>query len=210
MTMGVTKKRRDVRRDPETGELVQVIPLADQVDLVEPQKDEDGKIPEFVNVSNRIQLVCVPNNPGATIEVPRWGILKGSQWRHYSEESRQWGRTPPFTEREPLKEDVKGSGKKGEYDRKYLLTQEQVIDIIDRLGRSQSARARIRSLADNQVLRFDKDGNEEMVAEVKSPNHFVPIRDRDDRIEVLQAENAKIRAIEDYIESQRKKTGVMV
>lgn len=198
--MGVTKKK-DIRRDPETGEMVQVIPLADQVDLAEPQKDEDGKVPEFVNVSNRIQLVCVPNNPGATIEVPRWGVLKGVQWRSYAEESRQWGKTPPFMEREH---------KKGEYDKKYVLSKEQVVDIIDRLGRNLSARARIRALVDNQVFQLDEDGSEKMVTEQKSPNHFIPIRIRDDRIEVLQAENAKIRAIEDYVEAQKRKTGVMV
>lgn len=91
-----------------------------------PMQDADGTIPEFVNVSGIRQQMVIPNDPSNTIKIEPWGILKGAQWRSFSEPSKAWGRTPKFIER------IKN--KDGNYDQTYLLTEKQAIDEISRLN----------------------------------------------------------------------------
>jgi hypothetical protein len=127
------------------GELVRV-EMPEAVDLRVPQKDDKtGVATEFVNITRRVQLVPVPDQPGETFMIPPMGVLKGAQWKHLAAPApKAWGGTPYFMER-VLK------GKK--YDPKYLLTEEQMLDQINRLGNKE----RIRILVQNAVI------NEELV-----------------------------------------------
>lgn len=99
------------------------------MDHSEPQADEDTKlVPEFVNISGKVQIMTVPDNPTGTMSVPPFGILRGAQWRMYSKEHRAWGRTAPFMERA-----VKKDGEKYFYDKKYLLDEGQIIDQVNQI-----------------------------------------------------------------------------
>lgn len=92
------------------------------IDWSIPQQDEDGAVPEFVNMSGKKQIVEPPYG-GVKIEVGPWGILKGSQWRHTYAQTPD-GSPAKFQEREagvvkPTDDNPKG------YDDEYLLTEEQ-------------------------------------------------------------------------------------
>jgi hypothetical protein len=94
------------------------IPLSElrRVDGVTPQPDPDGSIPEFVNVSGKVQRMIIMDQPHDTIPVQPFGVLKGAQWRMYSEEG---SRIPPYIERRRQKN--------GEYDSEYLLEEDQIL-----------------------------------------------------------------------------------
>ena len=91
-----------------------------------PQTDVDKDtdevyVPEFMNVSGKIQIMKTPYNAQGKVKVPVWGILLGSQYRHaHSVPGIVWEH-PPFLER------VRS---KGSYDDEYVLTEEQVVGLI--------------------------------------------------------------------------------
>ena len=89
-----------------------------------PMQDETGVIPEFVNISRKKQIVAVPGNPGNSFRIERFGILKGAQWREMFQAGKTFGNHPPLKER---------VAKDGEFDPKYLLTKEQMIEEIKSL-----------------------------------------------------------------------------
>lgn len=122
------------------GELVRV-EMPEAVNLLIPQKnDKTGVVTEYVNITRRVQLVPVPDQPGETFMIPPMGVLKGDQWGHLARPApKAWGGTPYFMERV-----LKG----GKYDSKYLLTKEQMLDQITRLGNKE----RIRLLVQNAVI----------------------------------------------------------
>lgn len=140
-----------------------------------PQEDADGTIPQFVNITGKTQIITVPYEPSKSISVPPWGILEGSQWRRpYAKANGQW-KNPPFRER--IKDDS------GEYDPKYVLTEEHVLAEIDRIWTNDPdemdrVKKRLRSMVDNMVL--GKDDTRHM----------------DDRVEVLTQMESKIRRLE--------------
>lgn len=101
------------------------VPVINQNDYSKPIPDQDGTIPEFVNISGAVQKMCIHNNPNGTVRVPSWDVLKGSQFRQYSEPAIAWGDTPKFMERKRLAN--------GEYDPVYLLTEDQAIGLVTRL-----------------------------------------------------------------------------
>jgi len=140
-------KRRKLVVKKEDGSMAQ-IELGDPVNFSEPLKDDDlGVVPEYVNVTMKVQLVTVPHDPNATISVPPMGILRGAQWRSLSEPAPGWGRTPPFLERK-LRSD-------GSYDPKYLLTEEQALAEINGVPGVKpglSNRQRIQMLVQNGVI----------------------------------------------------------
>lgn len=125
MTRGQARKEPDtitqVQDMVDVHGVVQKIPVQ-MVDPKQPQKDSDGSIPEFVNISGKQVLITVKGFPMNTIKVTKWGILKGSQWRDRSQPAPAWGRYPPFIERK--------KSSSGEYDPVYMLTEDQAIEEI--------------------------------------------------------------------------------
>jgi len=107
------------------GNLVRV-PMINNQDWSVPQPDSDGTVPEFANISGTVQQMVIPNNPNATISVEPWGVLKGSQWRSFSEPAPAWGNTPRFLERK--------RNANGNFDPVYLLTEDQAVGEIKRLN----------------------------------------------------------------------------
>ncbi len=92
-------------------------------DNAKPQPDEFGGIPEFVNVSGRVQQFCVQGQRNDTIKVPPFGILQGEQWRAlYATPTRAYP-IPPLMERE------RNADKK--FDSDYLLTVKQVLGYFE-------------------------------------------------------------------------------
>ena len=116
--------------------------------LTEPQKDDDlGYVPEFVNISGKVQQIAVPGDSDATKKILRYGILRGAQWRMLADPKvRVWGKHPPFVER---------VAKDGKFDEKYLLTEEQMVREIEAL----TDRRRIQDLIDNARI-ADPEGDE--------------------------------------------------
>jgi hypothetical protein len=104
------------------GNLVR-LPIPKTIDRRIPVADDAGNIPEFVNISGRTQQF----NLGApqshdTIIVKMFEVLQGEQWRYMAEPSKLWGTFPPFMERK--------RGRDGKFDPVYLLTEEQVLEIV--------------------------------------------------------------------------------
>lgn len=130
------------------------VPLRRTVNPSEPLQDIDGVVPEFVNVSGQVQLMTVQNDAMHTVRVDPWGILRGSQWRSFSEPAPAWGSTPRFIER---RKRVDGS-----FDPLYLLDEEQVISEVKRLRNcdpDQTAYERLDGFQENgKVKVFDKAG----------------------------------------------------
>lgn len=89
-----------------------------------PQQDEDGTVPEFVNMSGKTQKPW-PYYGTKSIRVPPWGILKGSQWRHTFAQTPD-GSPAKFEERKADVVKRTEDNPKG-YDPEYLLTEEQAI-----------------------------------------------------------------------------------
>lgn len=120
-----------------------------------PQKDQDGTIPEFVNISGVRQQMVLPNDPNGTIRVEPWGVLKGAQWRSFSEPAPAWGGTPRFMERR------KRADKS--YDPVYLLEPQQIVDEVARIKNPDPGFHAYKLLegweANAKVHEFDRSGN---------------------------------------------------
>jgi len=187
--------RKVVLRDDD-GKPVEV-PLGQVTDYSEPQKDaKTGVIPEFVNISNKIQILEVPYNPNGAIVVPKYGILRGAQWRMFSEPRPVWGEHPPFLERELL-EDDESSKKKKKYDEEYLLTEKQMIDEITALVR----RKRIREILEASIIlkpdELGADGNVEI------------FRRREDRADVVRIANDRLLDLEERDRARKEELGIL-
>ncbi|MHA1614635.1 MAG: hypothetical protein ACTSYJ_07290 [Candidatus Thorarchaeota archaeon] len=163
---------RAISKDELTGK--KTIEVEEEKRYSIPQEDDDGTIPEFVNITGKTQIIAVPYEPTESIRVPPWGILTGSQWRKpYASANKKW-RFPPFRER--VKTDEK-------YDEKYILSEKQVLTELEKLWTNDPddtdrVKKRIQSLVDNMVI--GKDG----------------VRHMDDRVSVLTMMTDKIRKLE--------------
>lgn len=187
----------------------------DARDMSEPWADENGKIPEFVNVSGKVQKVCVPWQPNMTITVQPMGVLRGAQWREpYTMPNKAWGRHPYFIER------VRNGN--GEYHQRYILTEEQAVeqimkfkvnvDKMRKMSRSdmggidiESIRRRtkrVRAMVDNMAIVGDVNNTR-----INERNLPVLVRERDDRLEVLKVETEVTRSIEEAVEVVRGTRG---
>lgn len=177
-----------VTRD-EDGMAVEV-PIGDVVDFIEPQADSDtGLVPEFVNISNKIQLLCIPHDEMNTITVPRYGILRGAQWRNMSQPNhRIWGDHPYFIERVT---------RDGLYDPKYLLSEKQTIDEINALAK----RKRIREMMENAIITGEDDVGRDGIVHVS--------RSREDRASVLDVAMKKSMTLDEREQNRRKELGLM-
>jgi hypothetical protein len=139
-----------------------------------PQEDEDGTIPQFVNITGKTQIITVPYENTKSISVPPWGVLEGSQWRRpYATANKDW-QYPPFRER--IKIDEK-------YDEKYILTEEQVLTELEKLWTNdpdemERVKKRVQSMVDNMVVGAEG------------------VRHMDDRVSVLTLMSEKIRKLE--------------
>lgn len=138
-----------------------------------PQKDVDGTVPEFVNITGKKQILRPPESPGTKIEIKPWGILRGAQFRHtYVDDYPGRKRSPKFIERE--------RGKNGEYDSKYLLTVDQVVKQIRR-WRGGKLRIDLQWAIKN-IMGIRDNG-----ARVDGAPEHLDQRERDDRPEVINA-----------------------
>lgn len=99
------------------------IPRASNPDKRMPEKDDDGEIPMFVNITDKNQNLTIQNQPDDTIRVMPMGVVAGAQHRRYTKPNKAWGLTPPFMERE---------GVDGKFDPVYLLTETQMIELVDK------------------------------------------------------------------------------
>lgn len=119
-----------------------------------PQKDQDGTVPEFVNISGVRQQMVLPNDPNGTIRVEPWGVLRGAQWRSFSEPAPAWGTTPRFMERKKHSD--------GTFDPTYLLEPQQVITEVTRIKNPDPGFHAYKLLegweANAKVHEFDKSG----------------------------------------------------
>jgi|GEM_PF-6135597 len=199
----------------EDGEPVQ-IELGEALDLTVPQVDDSlGFVPEFVNVDKKVQIVPIPDQPGVTFEVPPMGILRGAQWRHLASHQPAWGRTAPFVERTPgdYVSEVDGKKSKVPYDPKYLLTAEQMIDHVTRLGN----RNRIRMMVQNAVY-VETD---QVTRLGYRRNHAGPVtyrnsdavdarpRAKDDREKVTSAAMDRVFYLEDEERKRKEERGLL-
>jgi len=200
------KKRRNVvvvRNDE--GEPVQ-IDVPDVINLREPQKDDrTGVVPEFVNVSNKVQIIPIPDDPGEPFTVPMMGVLRGAQWRMLAEQQPAWGRTAPFVER-VLRDDKT-------FDPVYLLTEEQMIGLVGRLGKQK----RIQVMTENskivesdQVTRLGyRDVHMGPIAYRNSDSVDARPRSADDRKNIMSAVMQRVFAIQKAEEARKKEQGVL-
>lgn len=184
-------KKRQVAFENSEGEIVNVEVGDGVVDFLTPQKDlKLDIIPEFVNISNKIQMLCIPNNSNNTLEVPKYGILKGAQWRGMSvENNRSWGIYPPFIERKL---------KNGKYDLKYVLTKDQMIDEIEVLKRS----FRITELLEHSVIVEDDF--------VNTNGHVETKRVVEDREEVVTKSLYQIQKLDIIDKKNRERLGINI
>jgi hypothetical protein len=164
----------------------------DPVDHTIPQADADGGIPEFVNISSKIHLLTVPRNPDGTMAVQRFGIVRGAQWRSLTKKlkRRLWNENPWFVERE--------RGKNGEFDGKYLLTEEQMIDEINKIIRMK----RLDELIKNAVL------TEKEPDPVPAAPESILTRETEDRPSVMKAYMDRRMWIQERDEQRRAAHGV--
>lgn len=93
------------------------------IDWSIPQEDDDGSVPQFVNMTGKKAIVKPPYG-AAKIEVSPWGVLEGAQFRHTYATSPD-GMPPKFQERKEGVVERTEDNPKG-YDPDYLLTEEQV------------------------------------------------------------------------------------
>lgn len=186
--------RKVVMRDND-GKPVE-IPIGQVTDYSEPQKDaKTNVVPEFVNISNKIQILEVPYNPDGAIMVPKYGILRGAQWRMFSEPRPVWGKHPPFLERKLMKDEE--NSKKKKFDEEYILTEKQMIEEITALVR----RKRIRELLDGAVItkpdELGADGNVHV------------FRRREDRAEVIRVANDRLMNLEERDNKRKEELGIL-
>lgn len=184
--MAREKIRATVPMRNADGEMVNHV-VGDVVDHKEPWIDEDLQlIPEFVNVSGKVQYVTVPFNPDGTIEVYHFQVLRGAQWRYLSRPNKAWGEHPFFMER---------TSKNGKYDDKYLLTQDQAIKEIHELFRKK----RVDRLLNNMII---SGPDEQMTPDGKPDN-----RSRDDRAKVIAVWMEKNLELEEIERKKREEQG---
>lgn len=190
-----------VVKDEEGNEKI-VVELDPEDDLSIPKADEDGIVPEFVNVSAQIQQICVPNNPDATIVVDRLGILRGAQWRSFSQPSKAWGRFPFFVERVKgvVKPGKRSAWNEGGFSEEYVLEEEQALAHVNALGVRASVLKRLDRMTDNAKLILEADGKPAV-----DPETGLEIRGSEDRPEVLMAIQNKTRKIRDMIQEREEK-----
>lgn len=121
-------RQKSMSVETDDGEILNV-KVRQPVDYREPHKDaESGAVPEFVNISNKKQIIAIPGNSNS-IKVFPFGILKGAQWRDMFRTAQSLPdgiNRPPFIER--VREKDRG------YDPKYLLTREQMLEEIGALA----------------------------------------------------------------------------
>jgi len=187
----LSNQRKVVVRN-EDGEPVE-IPLGSVVDYAEPIKDDKlGVVPEFVNISSKIQLLCVPHNTDGTLIVSKYGIVRGTQWRMFSLPNKKvWGDFPPFIERELLKNN--------KYDEKYLLSEEQMLEELDRLVRIKAIRELLKSAVITQPEFQDDVG----------PNGMMVIyRENESRSVINDFALRKIMDLEDEARKKREDAGI--
>lgn len=186
--MGRLKKDDgSVLQDNEGRKFVEVVTIPD---YSEPMEDDDGNVPEFVNVSGKIQIVSVPHNPNAAITVERFQKLSGSQWRHLAKIGGNFGNHPPFIERQ-----LNGDG----YDPKYLLTSKQMIDEINSLFKQR----RIDALIANAVILEDEKIYDDV-------GRMKPNRGREDRAEVIGAAMHRLDFLNERDREKKRKMGMNV
>lgn len=173
----------------EDGNAVEV-PIGDMVDLSEPQADGDsGVVPEFVNISGKVQLLCVPHDEMNTLTIPRFGILRGAQWRNMSQPNgRIWGNHPFFIER---------VARDGKYDPRYLLTEQQMTKEAEALAK----RKRIRELIDNAIITGTDSVGPDGVVRVS--------RARDDRASVIDAAMKRTMLLDEMEQKRRRELGLV-
>ena len=177
---------------------VQSLEMAHRVDYSIPMEDAtSGKVPEFVNVSSKIQIVTVPNNPNAAIKVRIFGILKGAQWSNQfrAEKKGSFGMHPPFMPRQ--------LGKDGEYDRKYLLTEEQMLKEIEDLSsiKPDGDNPIDQEIADRKVFRIEKLLAHAIITDDEGG------RLMEDRAKVLQLGQKKMYELRALATKKRRQSG---
>lgn len=100
------------------------IPMSRSIDQREPVKDDKGNVNEFVNVSGKkLQHSFGWPQETDTMKVGPFGIVRGEQWRDKAEPAPAWGLYPPYVERKRMSN--------GNYDPVYLLTEDQVLRIVE-------------------------------------------------------------------------------
>jgi len=119
-----------------------------------PHKDLEGNIPEFVNISGVRQQMVLPNDPNGTLKIEPWGILKGEQWRSFSEPAPAWGDTPKFMARKRRPD--------GTFDPTYLLETQAIVAEVARIKNSDPGFHGYKLLegweANGKIHEFDKAG----------------------------------------------------
>lgn len=161
-----------------------------------PQKDIDGSVPEFVNITGKKAIIRPPESPGIKIEVKPWGVLRGAQFRHtYADDYPGRKRSPKFIERV--------RGKDGEYDQKYLLTVEQVVKQIRR-WRGGTKRIDMQWAIKN-IMGIRDNG-----ARVDGVPEHLDSRERDDRPDVINAVMEQRQYVEMRLELLNLTNGTIV
>ena len=185
--------------------------------LPQPDVDKDTDeeyIPEFVNVSGKIQKMHTPYNPHGKVKVLVWGIWKGLQYRHAHSVAGVIWEHPPFLEREYGK---------GGFDDEYALTEKQVVDLIhSMMGGSKKndielTVLRVHGLVDNG--KFDpkdpkkrvRDDRQEVVSRAMVQVRYLGLR-RDLKVRQAEAgtdDPSVIRLLDD-IDDMRRELGYKI
>lgn len=125
------------------------IPMRQFIDRTIPEKDVDGVIPQFVNCTGHVFQISIYEQAVA-LELQPWQIVEGAQYRHLSEPAKAWGENPPFIEREH---------KEGKFDSKYLLTEKQVLNLVEKIKNAEFGRKRLKALQKNGKIQiYDYQG----------------------------------------------------
>lgn len=103
------------------------IPFPTNPDKRFPEKDDDGNIPMFVNITDKNINLTIPSQPDDTIRLAPMGVVPGAQFRKYTKENKAWGVTPPLMERKMVN---------GKFDSTYLLSEDQMIELVDKRVRN--------------------------------------------------------------------------
>lgn len=151
------------------------------MDKRHPQADADGTVPEFVNISGKVQQMS-QGYPHAdkTSMVPPYGILRGAQWREYSEPARAWGDNPMFMERKQNKD--------GGFDKTYLLTPTQINLECGRIKSWRWGPRRLKMLRKNgKKQEYDKIGRSQIDVRDLYEDRAEVIKTIDNRLEELEA-----------------------
>jgi len=107
-----------------------------------------------VNISGVRQQMVLPNDPNGTLKIEPWGILKGEQWRSFSEPAPAWGDTPKFMMRKRRPD--------GTFDPTYLLEAPAIVAEVARIKNSDPGFHGYKLLegweANGKIHEFDKAG----------------------------------------------------